>query len=141
MDFRGSAFPSADNRARHLPYHRPFVGNIRISDTTLHLGHDKHTVGVALADRRGKPAADHIAQNVKENHVRCFPGDEIQLRQNIEGRDNAPSGAAEPRSRAAGLDAEHPAKPQALVCGEASRRVWDALCDETDVTEADFLSR
>ena len=26
---------------------------------------------------------------------------------------------------------------EALARGEAPRRVWDALCDETDVTEAD----
>ena len=82
--------------------------------------HDQHVLRIALADRRGKAAADDVAEHVVEHDVRLLPLEELEVLEQVERRDDAAPRAAESRRRPARLDAEHAAKAARRDCLERS---------------------
>ena len=87
---------------------RDVVG--RVERHLLARRHDQHVLCIALADRRRKAAADDITEHVVEHDVRLLPLEELEVLEQVERRDDAAPRAAEPRRRAARLDAEHAAE-------------------------------
>ena len=82
--------------------------------------HNQHVLRIALANRRGKAAADDIAEHVVEHDVRLLPLEELEVLEQVERRDDAAPCAAESRRRPARLDAEHAAKAARRDCLERS---------------------
>ena len=87
------------------------LGNIVGSVKGHHLaaGHNVDFLGLALADRHGETAADHIPQHIVKDIIQVI-GIGSQALQEADGSDDAASGAAHPRLRAAGLHATGAAK-------------------------------
>ena len=64
-------------------------------------------LGHALAYGHGKSAADHVAQDIVDDDIGRELFDDLLLLEKLDGRNDASSGAADPRLRAASLYAEN----------------------------------
>ena len=98
---------------------------------------DVDLLRLAVADRHGETAADHVAQNVVEDVVEAFAllvG--AQRFQHVDGGDDAAAGAADARLRAAGLDA-----PGAAVAGLADIVQFHVLAFLAQGVEHRFLGQ
>src|SRR6266498_560184 len=91
--------------------------------------HDVDLLRLALADRHRKPAADHVAQHVVEDEVQVGRVGALLLEE-VDGGDDAAAGAADPRLRAARLDALHGAVPDLEHVAEVEVLHRAAIPDE-----------
>ena len=82
------------------------AGNVvrRVHGHHLARGHDVDLLGLAFPDRHGKPAADHVAENVVEHEVRVIAVGAVLFKK-IDGCDHAAARAAHARLRPARLGA------------------------------------
>ena len=88
------------------------VGDVRCRVQRHHLprGDYEDIPGVAVAYGHGEPPADHVAQDVVEDHIGLVRADHVQVLELLERGYDAAAGASDPGPRTPALDA-HDAVP------------------------------